>query len=39
VFWAVTISNVIAALALASYYHYATADGMLRRAATQATAD
>jgi Na+-driven multidrug efflux pump len=32
VFWAVTLSNVAAALGLAAYYRYATAGGMLDRA-------
>ncbi len=39
VFWAVTISNVVAAIGLAIYYRQATADGMLRRAMAQASAD
>ncbi len=39
VFWAVTISNVAVAIGLAGYYYYATADGMLRRAASHAAAD
>jgi len=36
VFWAVTVSNVAAAAWLALYYRYSTADGMMRRAATDA---
>jgi putative MATE family efflux protein len=39
VFWAVTISNVAAALGLAAYYRYSVADGMLRRAADGIVAD
>jgi putative MATE family efflux protein len=39
VFWAVTASNVIAAVGLAAYYLYATDEGMLTRAATRASAD
>ncbi|RRJ28344.1 MATE family efflux transporter [Halocatena pleomorpha] len=39
VFWAVTISNIVAALGLAGYYRYATAEGMLDRAAYAAAAD
>jgi putative MATE family efflux protein len=41
VFWAVTLSNIIAAIGLGGYYYYSTADGMLDRAveATEATAD
>lgn len=37
VFWAVTISNIVAAVGLGLYYRYETADGMLERA-TEATA-
>lgn len=32
VFWAVTVSNVVAALWLAGYYYYSVNDGMMRRA-------
>lgn len=39
VFWAVTISNVVAAVGLAGYYRYSTAGGMLDRAAQAAAAD
>jgi putative MATE family efflux protein len=39
IFWAVTGSNVAAAVGLAAYFRYATADGMMRRAATVAAAD
>lgn len=39
VFWAVTISNVVAAVGLAGYYRYSTAEGMLDRAAQTAAAD
>ncbi|GAB7094530.1 MATE family efflux transporter [Halolamina litorea] len=38
VFWAVTGSNVVAALGLAAYFRYATSDGLMRRAADTATA-
>lgn len=33
VFWAVTLSNILAALGAAAYYRYRTGQGMLRRAA------
>lgn len=36
-FWAVTLSNVAAATGLGAYYWYSTRDGMLERAAEQAT--
>lgn len=36
-FWAVTLSNVAAAVWLAGYYWYSTHDGMLERAAEQAS--
>ncbi|WP_435334603.1 MATE family efflux transporter [Haloarchaeobius sp. TZWWS8] len=36
VFWGVTLSNILAALGLAVYYRYSTADGMLERAAEKA---
>lgn len=36
VFWAVTLSNVAAALGLGVYYHYSTSNGMLLRAAQDA---
>lgn len=39
VFWAVTISNVAAAVGLAGYYRYSIAGGMLDRAVTAAAAD
>ena len=39
VFWAVTISNVVVAVGLAAYYSYATAEGMLTRAAARASPD
>ncbi len=39
IFWAVTGSNVAAALGLAVYFKYATSEGMMRRAADVATAD
>lgn len=39
VFWAVTISNIAAAVGLAGYYRYSTAGGMLDRAAQAAAAD
>jgi putative MATE family efflux protein len=38
VFWAVTLSNVAAALGLAFYYYYSTEQGMLDRAAEDAAA-
>jgi putative MATE family efflux protein len=38
VFWAVTVSNVAAALWLAGYYHYSAERGMLDRAAEEAAA-
>ena len=38
VFWAVTISNVVAAIGLALYYRYETSSGMLQRATDRATA-
>ncbi len=39
VFWAVTISNVVAAIGLAIYYHTETSSGMNQRAIASATAD
>jgi putative MATE family efflux protein len=39
VFWAITLSNIIAAIGLAAYYYYSTADGMLDRAVKTAAAD
>ncbi|MFB6152749.1 MAG: MATE family efflux transporter [Halodesulfurarchaeum sp.] len=39
VFWAVTLSNLLAAVGLAAYYRYATATGMLERAAARATTE
>jgi putative MATE family efflux protein len=36
-FWAVTLSNVAAACGVGWYYRWATADGMLTRAAAEAT--
>lgn len=36
VFWAVTLSNIAAALGLAIYYYYSTSRGMLRGAAKEA---
>ncbi len=39
VFWAVTISNVVAAVGLGLYYYYETSSGMNRRAVAAATAD
>ncbi|WP_101298119.1 MATE family efflux transporter [Halegenticoccus soli] len=36
VFWAVTLSNVAAALGAGAYYYYTTRDGMLERAAERA---
>ena len=38
VFWAVTISNVVAAIGLATYYHHETVGGMNDRAAADASA-
>jgi len=38
VFWAVTLSNVAAAVGLAVYYYHSTSNGMLRRAAEEAGA-
>ncbi|MFC3477997.1 MATE family efflux transporter [Halobacterium litoreum] len=38
-FWAVTLSNVAAAVGLAVYFWHSTDDGMLRRAASTAAAD
>ncbi len=37
VFWAVTISNVVAAIGAGLYYYYTTNNGMLERAAEQAS--
>jgi len=37
-FWAVTVSNVVAAVGLVAYYHYSTSNGMLGRAAEEAGA-
>lgn len=39
VFWAVTISNIVAAIGIGLYYWHATNNGMLSRAADTATAD
>jgi putative MATE family efflux protein len=39
VFWAVTISNIAAAVGLWVYYRHETTTGMLRRASERATAD
>lgn len=38
VFWAVTLSNIAAAVGLAAYYAHETADGMLERASDAAVA-
>jgi putative MATE family efflux protein len=38
-FWAVTLSNVAAAVGLGVYFYYSTDRGMLRRAASSAAAD
>jgi putative MATE family efflux protein len=38
IFWAVTGSNIVAALAVAAYFRYATSTGMLDRAAEVASA-
>jgi putative MATE family efflux protein len=38
VFWAVTISNVVAAVGAGLYYYYTTNNGMLQRAAEKASA-
>src|SRR5699024_7256973 len=38
VFWAVTISNLVAAVGLFVYYRHETTDGMLQRASEQASA-
>jgi putative MATE family efflux protein len=38
VFWAVTISNLVAAVGLVAYYHYSSSNGMLHRAAEEAGA-
>lgn len=38
VFWAVTISNVVAAVALCGFFYYSTERGMLNRAAENAAA-
>ena len=37
-FWAITVSNVVAAVGLAGYFWHSTGDGMLERAAEQAGA-
>ncbi|WP_458186468.1 MATE family efflux transporter [Haladaptatus sp. NG-WS-4] len=37
VFWAVTISNCVAALGAGAYYYYTTSNGMLERAAESVT--
>ncbi len=37
VFWAVTVSNVVAAVGLAAYYHRSTSSGLLERAAEAAS--
>ncbi|WP_435196926.1 MATE family efflux transporter [Natronomonas sp. EA1] len=39
VFWAVTISNLVAAVAIGAYYWQSVADGLFSRAAQQAAAD
>jgi putative MATE family efflux protein len=39
IFWAVTGSNIVAAVAVAAYFRYATTTGMLDRAAEVAAAD
>jgi putative MATE family efflux protein len=39
IFWAVTGSNIVAALVVAGYFRYATSTGMLDRAAEVATGD
>ena len=39
VFWAVTISNVVAAIGLAAYYHYETRSGMNQQAVAATAAD
>lgn len=39
IFWAVTGSNIIAAIGVGAYYFYTTQNGMLERAAEVATAD
>ena len=39
VFWAVTISNIVAAVGLGVYYRHETGSGMLERASERATAD
>jgi putative MATE family efflux protein len=39
IFWAITLSNIIAVIGLAGYYYYSTADGMLDRAVKTAAAD
>lgn len=39
VFWAVTASNVVAAVGAGAYYYYTTNNGMLERAVDVATAD
>ncbi len=39
VFWAVTLSNVVAGVGAGAYYLYATRDGMFERAVASATAD
>ncbi|NHN45992.1 MATE family efflux transporter [Halostella sp. JP-L12] len=39
VFWAVTLSNVAAAVGLGAYYRYSVESGMFDRAAAQAVAD
>ena len=36
-FWAVTVSNVVAAVGLCAYFRYSTGNGMLDRAATTAS--
>lgn len=38
VFWAVTLSNIVAALGLGIYYQHSTSNGMLHRAAEEAGA-
>ncbi|NHN60744.1 MULTISPECIES: MATE family efflux transporter [Halorussus] len=38
VFWAVTVSNVVAAVGAGAYYYYTTNNGMLQRAAEKAAA-
>ncbi len=37
-FWAVTVSNIVAAVGMIAYFRYSTADGMLQRAAEKSSA-